>query len=117
MPPKLTYAIKFIADMDKAVNFYRDTLGLTLRFQSPEWSEFSTGETTLALHRASNENPPGKVEFGFGVADLHAFHKELTAKGVKFSMPPTKQDFGGELAQFLDTENSPSSVSGPMFKM
>ena len=117
MAPKLTYAIKFVADMDKAVKFYRDTLGLTLKFQSPEWSEFSTGETTLALHSASKENPPGKVELGFGVPDLHAFHKELSARVVKFTMPPTKQDFSGELAQFLDSENSPSSVSGPMPKM
>ena len=28
MPPKLTYAIKFVADMDHAIRFHRDTLGL-----------------------------------------------------------------------------------------
>ena len=28
MPPKLTYAIKFVADMDRAIRFHRDTLGL-----------------------------------------------------------------------------------------
>jgi len=114
MPPKLTYAIKFVADMDKAVKFYRDTLGLTLKFQSPEWSEFITGPTTLALHCASPENPPGKVEFGFEVPDLHAFHAEMMSKGVKFPMPPTKQDFGGELAAFLDSEGTAVSVSGPL---
>ena len=32
----LTYTIKFVADMDQAVHFYRDTLGLPLKFQSPE---------------------------------------------------------------------------------
>ena len=112
MPLKLTYAIKFVADMDRAVKFYRDTLGLPLKFQSPEWSEFTTGATTLALHQASDKNPPGKVELGFSVDDLRAFHQEMTAKGVKFPMPPTPQSFGGELAQFLDSEESPSSVSG-----
>ena len=59
---QLRYAIKFVADMDKAVKFYRDVVGLTLKFESPGWSEFSTGETTLALHPASEKNPAGKVE-------------------------------------------------------
>lgn len=50
------YVIKFVTDMNKAVKFYRDTLGLQLRFESPGWSEFATGETTLALHPASDKN-------------------------------------------------------------
>jgi catechol 2,3-dioxygenase-like lactoylglutathione lyase family enzyme len=44
MSTKLSYAIKFVADMDRAVQFYRDTLGLSLKFQSPGWSEFVTGQ-------------------------------------------------------------------------
>jgi predicted enzyme related to lactoylglutathione lyase len=112
MAPKLSYAIKFVADMDRAVKFYRDTLGLTLRFQSPEWSEFSTGETTLALHRASEKKPPGTVELGFNPDDLNSFYKEMSAKGVVFTMPPTKQDFGGSLAQFVDSEGGRCSAGG-----
>ena len=46
---RLNYAIKFVSDMDAGVAFYRDALGLAPRFQSPFWSEFDTGETTLAL--------------------------------------------------------------------
>src|SRR5690348_2553986 len=109
---KLTYAIHFVTDMDRAVAFYRDTLGLTLKFSSPHWSEFDTGETTLALHPASEKNPPGAVELGFEVPDLAKFHQELSAKGVTFSMPPRKQDFGGMLAQFVDSEGGQVSVSG-----
>jgi hypothetical protein len=30
--------------MDRAVSFYRDTLGLTLKFASPGRTEFATGE-------------------------------------------------------------------------
>jgi lactoylglutathione lyase len=47
---QLRYAIKFVADMDKAVKFYRVVLGLGVKFESPGWSEFVTGETTLAKH-------------------------------------------------------------------
>ena len=110
---QLTYAIHFVADMERAVAFYRDTLGLPLKFASPHWSEFDTGETTLALHPASEKNPPGAVELGFGVPDLAKFHQELSAKGVVFSMQPSKQDFGGTLAQFVDSEGGHISVSGP----
>src|SRR5678816_3678782 len=47
---RLSYAIKYVADMARAIAFHRDVLGLPLKFQSPEWSEFATGQTTLALH-------------------------------------------------------------------
>jgi uncharacterized glyoxalase superfamily protein PhnB len=108
---KLTYVIKFVGNMDRAVAFHRDTLGLPLKFASAHWSEFVTGETTLALHPASEKNPPGTVELGFGVSDLQKFFEEMSAKGVVFSMPPTKQDFGGLLAQFVDPEGGHASVS------
>ena len=41
---KLGHVIKFVADMNRAVKFYRDVLGLPLKFESPGWSEFVTGE-------------------------------------------------------------------------
>ena len=107
---RLRYVIKFVADMDKAVKFHSDVLGLTLKFQSPGWSEFVTGETTLALHPASDKNPAGKIELGFTVPDVEAFYRDMSAKGVLFSMPPKKQDFGGVLAQFVDSEGAHCSV-------
>jgi predicted enzyme related to lactoylglutathione lyase len=110
MTPKLKYIIEFVADMDRAVRFYRDVVGLTLKFESPEWSEFATGETSLALHRASEKNPAGTYDVGFTVSDLPQFYAHMQSKGVKFSMPPTKQDFGGTLAQFVDSEGAHPSV-------
>jgi predicted enzyme related to lactoylglutathione lyase len=107
---QLRYAIKFVVDMDKAVKFYRDVVGLTLKFESPGWSEFATGETILALHPATDKNPAGEVELGFTVADVEAFYRDMSAKGVQFTMPPKKQDFGGVLAQFVDSEGAHCSV-------
>lgn len=74
MQARLTYVMKFVADMDRAVRFHRDTLGLSLKFQSPGWSEFSTGEVTLALHPATEGKPAGSVELGFQIPDLEARH-------------------------------------------
>jgi lactoylglutathione lyase len=110
--PKLTHVIEFVADMDRAVKFYRDVIGLPLKFQSPGWSEFATGETSLALHPASESKPAGSVELGLTVDDATKFHQEMTAKGVKFTMPLTKQDWGRVLTQFVDVDGAESSVSG-----
>ena len=108
---RLTYVMKFVADMDKGVAFYRDTLGLTLKFQSPGWSEFVTGETTLALHVASDANPAGACELGFAVDDVDGFHREKSAAGVVFTRPPY-DEHGRKLANFLDSEGAEVSVSG-----
>lgn len=112
MQNKLSYVIKFVADMGRAMKFYRDVLGLPLKFESPGWSEFATGDTTLALHPASEKNPAGAVELAFTVPDIQEFYREMTAKGVKFTMPPTKQDFGGVLAQFVDSEGAHCTAGG-----
>jgi catechol 2,3-dioxygenase-like lactoylglutathione lyase family enzyme len=107
----LAYVMKFVADMDAAVAFYRDTLGLPLKFQTPGWSEFATGETTLALHIASADNPAGGCELGFSVEDIAAFHQAKAAQGIAFPRPP-REEHGVTLATFLDCEGSPVSVSG-----
>jgi len=107
---QLSYLIEFVADMDKAIAFYRDTLGLPLKFQTTKWTEFATGSTTLALHPASAENPPGTLQAGFTVPDIHQFYGEATAKGVEFVSPPTAQEFG-TIAGFRDCEGTVASVS------
>jgi catechol 2,3-dioxygenase-like lactoylglutathione lyase family enzyme len=53
------YVIKFVADVNKAVKFYRDMLGLPPKFESSGWGEFVTGENTLALRPASEKNACG----------------------------------------------------------
>ncbi len=111
MTTRLAYAIHFVADMDRAVAFYRDTLGLALKFSSPGWTEFSTGETTLALHPASAENAAGTTHLGFGASDMQAFYREMVAKHVKFTRPPTPEH-GTTLAEFIDSEGARCSASG-----
>ena len=108
---RLDYAIKFVSDMDAAVAFYRDTLGLTLGFQSPFWSEFDTGATKLALHPASAENPAGTVQLGLGTDDLDRFHAEAQSQGIVFTSPPTDMH-GTRIARFRDLDGAEISISG-----
>jgi catechol 2,3-dioxygenase-like lactoylglutathione lyase family enzyme len=112
MQARLTYVIKFVADMDKAVRFHRDKLGLKLRFQSPEWSEFQTGDVGLALHAASAKDPAGSVRLGYGVEDLTAVYAAREAEEITFLSQP-KPLHGQMLAAFLDSEGAECSISGP----
>jgi lactoylglutathione lyase len=108
---RLTYTIKYVADMDEAVAFHRDTLGLTLKFASPFWTEFDTGATTLALHAADAGHPAGSVQLGFGTDDLTGFYDAREANGVTFTQPPTPMH-GAMIARFLDSEGAETSIGG-----
>jgi catechol 2,3-dioxygenase-like lactoylglutathione lyase family enzyme len=110
---QLTYAIKYVADMDQAVAFYRDSLGLPLKFASPFWSEFATGETTLALHAASPEHPAGEVQLGFAADSLADFYARRDELGIEFTQPPTEMH-GMHIARFRDIDGGETSVSGTM---
>ncbi len=111
MTAALVYAIKFVSDMEASVRFHVTHLGLKLRFQSPEWSEFETGQTTLALHTASAENPPGSCQLGFRVSDIDRFYSDSTSQGVVGVVPPADLH-GQRIAKLLDADGSPFSVSG-----
>ena len=107
---RLNYAIKFVSDMDAAVAFYRDALGMSLLFHSPFWSEFDTGGTKLALHPASDENPAGSVQLGLGSTDIDSFHAAGQGKGLVFTSPPTDVH-GSRITRFRDPDGAEISVS------
>jgi lactoylglutathione lyase len=111
MSTALTYAIRFVGNMDAAVRFHVANLGLVLRFQSPEWSEFETGSTTLALHKASAEHPAGSCELGFGVPDIDRFFAAQTAQGTHVVAPPTDLH-GQRIMKLRDADGAEISVSG-----
>jgi len=111
MGARLTYVIKFVADMDRAIAFHRDTLGLEVKFATPFWTEMLTGQTTLALHPASVENPAGTVQVGFGVEDIEAFYAEKSVQGLEFIQPP-RDLHGVKVAALRDCEGAEIRVSG-----
>jgi len=110
---QLVYVITFVDDMAAGVAFYRDTLGLTLRFASPGWTEFDTGTTTLALHPSSQANPAGVTRLGFRVPDMTACRTQLERAGVKFTREPAPEH-GVLLAEFADPAGVRFSLSAPV---
>jgi len=106
---QLGYVIKYVADMDAAVAFHRDRLGLVLRFASPFWTEFETGPTTLALHPASAANPAGSTQIGYRADDIDGAYEAREANGLVFTQPPTTVH-GTKIAKFLDSEGAECSL-------
>jgi catechol 2,3-dioxygenase-like lactoylglutathione lyase family enzyme len=79
-----------VDDMAKSVAFYRDTLGIPVKYESEDWVELDAGNVTIALRRFGS-GPEGRPELGVGegativfeVDDIEAAKAELEGKGVK----------------------------------
>lgn len=115
---QIDYTMVVVSDMQRSVEFYRDKLGIPLKFQSPDWTEFQTGATTLALHGGgvAPTSPPagdpnkqaGSCSIGFNVEDVDKTFDELKAKGIRFVMPPTQREGEGiKLAVGIDPDGLP----------
>ena len=115
---RLHYAMVFVSDMARGTAFYRDVVGLPLRFESPHWTEFATDGATLALHLApgtglpgasSHDESAGSCRPGFQVTDLEAFHERMTVHGVRCVQAP-REVFGARVAQYADPDGLIFSV-------
>jgi len=115
---RVHYAMVFVSDMSRAVAFYRDALGLPLRFESSHWTEFATDGATLALHladeaspgpKAPNRSQGGHCRPGFQVPDLNEFHRRMLANAVPCVQEP-KDVFGSRVAQYADPDGLVFSV-------
>lgn len=112
-----------VSDMSRSIKFYRELLGLKLKSESPEWTEFETAGATIALHgggvkrkaaegSSRSSNFAGTCSLGFVVDDLNKTFRELSSKGVAFAMPPTvRKGEGIKLAICLDPDGLPISFS------
>jgi catechol 2,3-dioxygenase-like lactoylglutathione lyase family enzyme len=100
-----------VHDTDRAVRFYRDTLGLPLLFTAPPGlAFFDCGGVRLMLSPPSpGHDRPGSVLY-FAVEDINATFEVLRAKGVTFEGRPHKiaavADREVWLAGFEDSEGN-----------
>lgn len=76
-------------DLDRAVAFYRDTLGLQFLFAAPKLAFFDCGGVRLMLGGAEDKafDHPGSVLY-FMVEDIRQMHELLVSRGVRFRGEP-----------------------------
>ena len=123
---QVDYAMVVVSDMTRSVQFYRDKLGLALKVETPDWTEFQTGATTLALHGGGIPPEPsrsfeqgksyaGTCSIGFTVADVQRTFEDLQSRGVFFVMPPTAREGEGiKLAVCIDPDGLPIAFAEPI---
>lgn len=104
---RVTYSIIFVSDMKQAVAFYRDVMGLPLKFETPGWTECATEGATIALHGGEGG---GRSRPSWSVPDLDEYHRKLIAGGVTCVQPPTAT-FGVRIAIYKDPDGLEISVS------
>jgi len=103
-----------VSDMEKAVQFYTNTLGLKLKSRyGNEFAQVAAPGATIALHPSSHGGPrPSNSEnlsIGFAVDDLEKAMVELKSKGVEFSR--VSDDAQVRLAFFTDPDGNPLYLS------
>ncbi len=111
MIDRLWYATIFVKDFKRALEFYRDTLGLPLRFAHEEYghASFATEGALFSLQRVDGDQAhfAGRhTGVGFGTNDLDAEYERLKNKGVVFTQPPEKMSWGGYLSLFKDPDGN-----------
>jgi catechol 2,3-dioxygenase-like lactoylglutathione lyase family enzyme len=101
----------YVSDMDRAVKFYSETLGLKLAYRfGNHWASVELGKgLTIGLHPASGESPAGrKGSMAIGLelsGSMKDAVKALEAKGVKFG-DVVNEGKAGTFAHFEDPDGN-----------
>ena len=79
-----------VENLDRAITFYRDTLGLRFLFSAPpQMSFFQAGDVRLlvGVPESDKDRQRGSAVY-FRVPDIHTVFTTLSARGVAFGTPP-----------------------------
>lgn len=101
-----------VHDVERAVKFYRDTLGIKFLFQAPpNLAFFDCGGIRLMMGIADKPelNHPASIIY-YKVADIQGAHQTLKSRGVDFISEPhlvaKMPDHDLWLADFRDSEEN-----------
>ena len=97
----------WVSDMDRAIAFYADAIGLELvRRHGDEWVELEAGAVRLALHGGANDEraPGGTVVFE--VEDLDAARFAMELQGVVFDEHVGEAEGLARFVSFTDPDGN-----------
>jgi lactoylglutathione lyase len=110
------YVVLIVEDLDRALGFYCDLLGMPLGHRSGQFAQLATGVTRVALYErpamaatlGRDLEPPSRdapgFELGFKVDDCDAAFDELVAGGATPAVPPTDRPWGQRTAYVGDPD-------------
>jgi len=112
---KIGAVILLVSDMQRSIDFYKNTLGLPLKNSSHDWAEFFKDGTTIALHpmkKKLKERTGSKIGMlvGFMVSNMDETYQNLKKKNVKFLKEP-KDELFGKHAIILDPDSYMISIA------
>lgn len=114
MIKKIATSAVYVADQDKAVQFWREKAGFEIRRDLPmgpgaKWIEMAPpgAESCIVIYPKSMmedwaERKPSMV---FECEDIEQTHREMADRGVEFSQEPKEMPWG-MFAIFLDPEGN-----------
>ncbi len=110
------YVVLIVEQLERALHFYVEILGLPLGHRSGPYAQLDTGTTRLALYerkamsetlgrklRAPAQDAPG-FELGFKVNDVDAAFSALQRQGAAVISPPTDRHWGQRTAYVQDPD-------------
>lgn len=106
----LCHVALFVSDLERALAFYRDVMGMELEWMpDPDNAYLTSGADNLALHRRPGgaEAPQTLDHIGFVVPrpeDVDDWSRYLEGCGVKLVMRPKTHRDGARSLYFLDPE-------------
>ena len=101
----------YVSNMDRAVKFYSETLGLKLAYRfGDHWASVEAGKgLTIGLHPASPEMPAGRkgsMTIGLELnGSIHDAVSKLQQKGVVFD-GPVNESKAGNFVGFADPDGN-----------
>jgi predicted enzyme related to lactoylglutathione lyase len=101
-----------VSDMQRAVSFYRDSLGLEVLEHDGDWSEVTAGDQRIGLNASESPSGEGGAVIAFGVDDIESAKSELEAKGVAFTDGISDHPWG-RIAPFTDPDGNDLQVYAP----
>ena len=102
-------------DLDRAITFYRDVLGMRFLFQAPGLGFFDCGGVRLMLSNAERTefDHPSSILY-YGVADIGQGRDALVERGVAFESEPhvvhRAPDHDLWIGFFRDSEGNPVAI-------
>ncbi|SRR6266567_6719778 len=101
MLQELNFVMLYVTDVEKAIPFYTEKLGLSIEDQLEGFVQFKQPQGTgaiLALAQKGDGRPVQNAELWWLVDDADATFAELSAKDVKIAQPLQDEPFGRTFA-------------------